>query len=581
MFEEDKIINKAKQLCHKHSIEYKLFQSNNDLFYTYKLHLPKLEIIFTYKNTEQSKAMSGVFTDLLIYLLNITFYTNNFSSGMQAITEVDSSDRINANSPLNNYLKIFQRYYNKNGFDQMKKSLCRSKIIKSTYPFISSKDANIYYLPNSLILALCGTNGISAGISREVALQKALCQISKNYVRKKIAFSNSINFPTIPLSQLNSLTMESLFQKIQADGIEIIVKDCSLNGSLPVIGLIFKKDDCAVFELGASTNISQAIQECINSLGFNNIPDIHRLLTPINVLPFNSLQRKQEYYDCLQRKRCIFNPLLLQKVKPHTEKSISIFSDKETSSSSEQIIENIMHLGFDVFIRNTSKRGISSYHIYIPGMSEQAVIAPDDLKFHLEYLPVSKNIFFNIKTASVDNIKSLADTIMNLRKYCFRKENSLLSNIHHFSFYENPIINQISLESIAVLLYYQIKKYKIVARIFYKYITTNFTVDELNFPCTQLKKSLSILKLFQYLAQGDSFETAYKKAILFYGYKFFKEIYPVLKNTNLITDYLGIIPCNDCSTCKYRNYCRFPLFKDYYKSTFNSLLNPKKVACIK
>jgi len=139
-------------------------------------------------------------------------------------------------------------------------------------PFVDVFNRRVVDLPFELLLMTTGTNGMASGNTPAEALCHAICEIFERHVLRGIAEGTLPGLPTIPLERVavREPLIRGLLDDISAAGIEILVKDGSLGGQLPVLAVVLtdrKAGTCAVsfgsdpvFEVALSRCLTEALQ---------------------------------------------------------------------------------------------------------------------------------------------------------------------------------------------------------------------------------------------------------------------------------------------------------------------------------
>lgn len=160
-----------------------------------------------------------------------------------------------------------------------------------TVPYYDAYENRIVYLPEQIISAICGSNGLSAGNTPYEALNQGIAEILERHV-KEIIFKNGYTPPEVPRDYIRD-KMPELYEtitEIESMGpYTIVIKDASLGIGMPVIGALFTDRENQRYhaKFGSSFSIQIAIERCLTELfqGFalKNPASHESLMTPWNV----------------------------------------------------------------------------------------------------------------------------------------------------------------------------------------------------------------------------------------------------------------------------------------------------------
>ena len=138
---------------------------------------------------------------------------------------------------------------------------------RSCAPFKDLIDNVIEYLPSKFIAFACGTNGMCAGNSEAEALIHGICEIFERYVSKKIVLEKLL-LPEIPFTEVKSEKLLHALKYLKKLNYTIKIKDCTLGGKYPVIGLLVMNKDKTKFQLklGSDPIFEIALERCLTEI---------------------------------------------------------------------------------------------------------------------------------------------------------------------------------------------------------------------------------------------------------------------------------------------------------------------------
>jgi ribosomal protein S12 methylthiotransferase accessory factor len=131
-------------------------------------------------------------------------------------------------------------------------------------------------VPIDLIECLSNTNGLASGNTLEEAVSHAACEVFERYASIRI-ITNHIICPTINPATIHDEYIQTCLAFLNSKGIETIIKDFSMNGMVPVAGVLFidhrldnesnklrKNRDYQRVNVGSHVNIKEAIRRCFH-----------------------------------------------------------------------------------------------------------------------------------------------------------------------------------------------------------------------------------------------------------------------------------------------------------------------------
>ena len=183
---------------------------------------------------------------------------------------------------LNDQIKIFS-----SPLIPKLKQLSKVKNFTNCSDFIDLRTGKKKLLPHRLMNIICKTNGLCAGNSYEEAVVQGICEILERFVHKKIILED-LTLPDISKDSFSSIHIMQYLDKIESIGLHYQIKDCSLNGIYPVIGILVSniEKDRAGFVVGSDVDINIALSRCVLELfqGLKTKKDILNKLQPVKTL---------------------------------------------------------------------------------------------------------------------------------------------------------------------------------------------------------------------------------------------------------------------------------------------------------
>lgn len=419
-------------------------------------------------------------------------------------------------------------------------------------PFYCVKEGYSEYLPISFIRSQSGSNGLCAGNTKEEAILHGICEIFERYVAKTI-FLDEITPPTIPTTIFEGTKIFDLLSKIEKnDNVSIIIKDCSLNQGLPVIGLLVIDHDCNsyAFKLGADVSPIIALERCFTELfqGQNQLKQI------LKKADFTKDPFEHSYYSRIICKKIEFFWFIKNgSGKLPNSMFSSNFSyqfnglNKNLNKSDKEdlryLLRKIGELGFSTYVRDVSFLNFPSCYVYIPGMSE--VVEPFMQNHKKEnFGKIKKNNFSllsNFKNYTVEEFVQIAEMI--------EEEPYQTISLFPYNVNENNYVNK---HYLLALIYYRISNY------LKSYENLNLVIDSLN--DEEIKENIHLLCSRDYIyfkAQGYSKDEIIAKITSMYKVELLSDVTNDLENEIDVFQYQSFPTCFNCNDCEIKYDCHY------------------------
>ena len=236
-------------------------------------------------------------------------------------------------------------------------------------PFYSFKRGEVVSLPLGFLKE---ANGMCAGNTPEEAIIHGICEILERHVMHEILFKG-INPPTVPDKYLKKHfpEIQALIEHLEIkEGLRFIVKDCSMNGLFPVIGIIMlsRKANGYYVRFGAHPDLSIAIERAFTELfqgkSLSNFPYVH----------FDFLQGRERgmgkwivWCNNLRNGQASYQENLFSDAfsYPFRAKDPPL-SYKNNHECLAYLLRLLRSLDWDIMLRNVSFLEFPSYHVILP-----------------------------------------------------------------------------------------------------------------------------------------------------------------------------------------------------------------------
>ncbi len=276
-----------------------------------------------------------------------------------------------------------------------------------------SRQKNIK-VPLRLIHRISGTNGLASGNTLEEAIVHGANEVFERFILFKVVKEKKI-LPTIRISSIKDGFILKIIKYFKKNNIDIIIKDCSSDGHIPCIGILFinnnvrnsknsveKKTKYLRWYTEVSFNYKEAIIRCFTSYtqGISKVTDLKKSKSMevlwkewFSEFPLKSNDNKK--YSYLSKKNFYEGDLgFLKKGGKVSIKNIQ--EGKETNDCVEEInkIKSICKfLGTELIVIDQTHPVLNfpAVRIIIPGVSDEMNAEYKD-KFDIERitLPIEK-----------------------------------------------------------------------------------------------------------------------------------------------------------------------------------------------
>lgn len=423
----------------------------------------------------------------------------------------------------------------------------------SCIPYYNVNKDKVCYLPEFLY-SFTTSNGMCAGNTPEEAITQGICEIFERYAIRQI-YENKLSIPTIPLEELSNLSIHNHILQLKNKGFKVIVKDCTLNGLLPVLAVIIFKNDYSkcIVNFGSDLSLEIALMRCITEAfqGFEN-----------------KYEGKMFEYDLLERKAdiltkkgiddfqisCFLTDFFYSNGIPNYK---AAFLNEFVSSkhSLAYLRDKLINTGYEIYIHDSSFLNFPTFHVYIPGMSEFYDI--NYFSQSMNFAPSIK-ILLNLPNATKYQIIKCIESIEEYRADPFRKfayssdSGQLLRD--STKLISDSDINM-SIDFLLFLLCVKVKNYK--KSLFYidYYLKS---LDKLKAKLGNIEYFLCIMHYLKLKVGDDKTDTEIKFDLnCLFSPVLVDKVVEEMDNSEAIFDNFDLPTCGNCATCKIQNKCRY------------------------
>jgi ribosomal protein S12 methylthiotransferase accessory factor len=531
---------------------------NNDFFHSVRIELDALPRGTNGKGTTKLFALASAYGELMERLQNRILIPKSYgwkeSKDKYSYPDEEIRDTkdflLNEFLPTNNYWK----------YEDLLQQFEERKSFNIAAPFYNATREQVEYLPTRFLALHCGTNGMSAGNTNEEAILHGICEILERFVIKKVIL-DEISLPNVPIEYFKDHVIYSQIQKLKRLGYNVLIRDCTLGGTIPVIGAILISPDktgyCCRF--GSELILEIALERCFTEMfqGVEN-DNISGCLIPIE-LDYHKKGINERISDLegfsKNGKGQLPNSIFINETCDLNNLNVfySNISDYNNEIGMVYLLDLLKKQDYQIYIRDLSFFDFPTFKIYIPGMSEIYLKDNETINEYAQTLRASK-VFLTLNKCNDEEIQFLIDNIENR---CADKTRSI-RDTDFFSYsglifsVNDSIYKDIEINFFLSLLNIRIKNYKKAFDYLNDFVTRKRKQKFANLDYYMC--SLTYLKLKAENKEGD-FILDYLNA--FFGNTLGEEVYCDLNNEDNLFSNFELPNCPDCNNCPIQNRCKF------------------------
>lgn len=420
-------------------------------------------------------------------------------------------------------------------------------------------------LPVRIVSLLNGSNGICAGNTREEALVHGLSEILERYAIKQF-FLYGKTAPVIPNKILKiKFPLEySLIREIEkADKYKIIVKDCTLNNTIPVLAilLIDIEEQLVAINFGSDPDLRIALHRCLTEI-LQNEQVIDKKMNPISF----ELNRENdtiysEYNKFIKSGTGKFPYSFFLDVG----NSAPIFNQfTSIQEKYEELICVFSSLGAEMIcVRECSYIAIYSYQIIIPSLSEVFKL-PNSFKNIYRH----KESMYYLKNLNNLNNRELETFVDSLEMHIDHRYDGKRNFIQDYVYlqFDHMYWDDTPLECLLFVLYlklenitkshYWLKKYLLILEDVGDTNTNSFSF----FSCIY---DLLEIKIREYKHIDEEIVNILS---VYYDEEIACDAYKTIANIDYLFDTFEALECFECDTCCNKSSCNYAEKEKVYLS---------------
>lgn len=469
-------------------------------------------------------------------------------------------NKLNINTALRSFKIFFKKVCEEYSESDLKKILELSTTNSKLLEFINLRTNEAYVITDRLVNILCGTNGISAGNTFEEAFVQGMSEVFERYVMQYIYKEEySDTFKVFEESAYNSLKSYSLIKAIKERRYHVNVIDCSLNGKLPVVGVLLLDPSMSkyYFKLGSDANMDIALQRCITEIFQGNSFDV------------NFRFKMNDFYSsCYEESDFWFSNIrVLEHTKSEingtgalprgflkclsqttTDKRIFVSGIKSNKEISDYMYQCCKNISKDVYITNFTSLGVPCIRILVPDMCASFYYRGNNVCQVIERINTFSQLIYNGQLLSEKALYCLID-ILEYPAYTYEfSMTKLLGIVTHEPIAEKYIYNPYLFTAyLAVYL----RKFDIAQKYIQIY-NRNARINDViskadNLILLALSKNVPKKDLISYIAPVDTN----------------KSIEHEIENIYSARDIgLKVPKCPLCDECDYMGVCSYDIWKN-------------------
>ncbi len=524
--------------------------------YSVKVEIDNTNLFSNGKGTTKIYALASAYGELIERLQNKAFFSINtkilhfdkikYNDSNEDVIEYDEKKIENL---IINWLSMFKKIENNNSLIPKLKTLIKqnnNNIIRLQI-FNNIENEKTLILPYHLVNFYYGTNGMSAGNSKDEALVQGISEILERYVIKQVIIKK-ITPPLVSKDVLNNFpSVLNYIKEIEEKGpYKIELRDLSLGIGIPAIGLIlFNIDTMRYFvKIAVHPIIDIAMERCFTELlqgkklkNYQGMSDFTTSLKSVNL--------SENILDIFVNGEGLY-PYEFFLSNSTYECNIEKLAIKENKDMYNYLINIIKSLDFNIYINDTTNSPIYSYQVIIPGMSE--IFNIDDEKILIKNINFRKicDYFMNLESLSKEQASEILEYI---NTYYYDATTNISTFLPRISLNSNNVFNNTNINLFCCLLSLYLNDYKSALSYLKQYLKI-YPNCSIYYKCLLLYLTLTI-EGYDNLVLTDLMDNFFDKKLV---NKLLDDLnnYPLkaFKNLNCNNNCIG---CNITSKCKYNN----------------------------
>jgi uncharacterized domain len=429
-------------------------------------------------------------------------------------------------------------------------------------PYFHVNSRSCTYLPESLINTTCGSNGMCAGNSASEALVQGLSEIVERYVSKQLKCPDYC-FPDIPVAEVTNSILKEMIEDIQAKGYKLLIKDLTLGGVFPCLGVLIMNQSTMDYflSLGSHPVFDIALQRCITEAF--QVKEIQNKMNS-----FIELFSENGNFNFMRQLKLgnykVDLSLLETNIPSIVYKNAFVEGQKSNHEMVKLVCDRLIARNFDIYIRDVSYLDFPAFRIYINGMSEmnwpKQVIDNANGSFSI------RRYLMSLKKCNVQELRKLTSMVEEENKgfveldysseYKFRDIFSQCAVIFKPGTDFHELLQDI--DYFLAILYSRLADYEKAYLYLKKYI------DKKHGELPGTKYFLCVLHFFKLRMQGKDDMQEIRGILESIHGAIAGEVIDDISDPEKAFRYFDLPSCGDCSRCSYSDgRCSYPSWKNY------------------
>jgi ribosomal protein S12 methylthiotransferase accessory factor len=426
-------------------------------------------------------------------------------------------------------------------------------------PYYCLSDRTVTYLPKRLLDETVATNGMCAGNTPEEAIVQGLCEVLERYSLRTILIEEEA-VPTIPDGELRHLRSYKILKQMTRLGFSVIVKDCTLGGKVPVIGIICLNPDRTKYRVcfGSDPLLDVALQRCLTEVTQNYdrrtielvMKDLRAVLAPEASHEVQKHMHLQYIKAFLSGGGSFGQGFFFCKGRPKYREA---FMDSSASHGEmlDWLVTKVHGLSRRIYVRNVSFLGFPTFHVYIPGMSEVRKIDEGEIDDYFVKKTEVRQYLLRLPRLSPKDVRKCIGLMEALAPRHFFADYSFYSGLF---LREEADMFEMNIDWLITFLCLRIGDYRGAYRHLDKFLKS----DEVEGFDEYLMTALFYLHK---RAEGADDKIAMEKLSNLFGRRSAMEVSRDLRNPRRALHYLTLPVCGRCKSCPARRDCLYPQWK--------------------
>ena len=452
-------------------------------------------------------------------------------------------------------------------------------------PYYGVIEDEIKYLPD-FIHSTANSNGLCAGNTKEEAICQGICEIFERFVVKEIYFNDNIELPTIPLSALKELEIYSIIDEVIKKGYGVLIKDCTLDGKFPVIGVILidRKKNSYIYAFGSDPIFEVALQRCMTELFQGR--DNAALKSGYRAIKFDFSSKQfinKKFLSEEDNKKIEYQQFFLRRAgelpnRIFTSKKESIDYNKGFQKVFKDHKDSLIFLtdiikrnNYKMYIQDLSYLEFPSFRVFIPEISVIKKLNYEKFRALYAEKDFLKSVLLRLKKSTTKDIQkcaNLLEPLINIPEDYYHCRSFICSSLleiiidgaSHIAQFDNLIY-------LLGMLFFHLENYEKA----FKYL--DFYIKEAGNNYKNLDYYTCVI-LYLRLKSDKRSENEIRIVLKnTFGEKLSREVIDDLSKPEECFKYFVLPECGNCSTCPISKECYYDKWKDINSKIIQKIKN--------